>query len=59
MCAWQIINHTKILYCSVALVTFSLLTGAALQHATAEFVPEWIKNTQNGMVKEKSQKQSL
>ena len=38
-------NHTKILYSVVILVAFSLLTGLTFQHAAAEFVPGWVKNT--------------
>lgn len=36
--------RSRILYSLVVLVAFSLL-GATLQHAAAESVPEWIKNT--------------
>jgi len=42
-----------------ALVTFSLLAGAALQHATAEFVLEWVKNKAKWYGERKPQKQSL
>lgn len=37
-------NHIKILYSSAVLVAF-LLLGIILQHAVAESVPEWIRNT--------------
>ncbi|MBM2851604.1 MAG: hypothetical protein HW420_151 [Candidatus Nitrosotenuis sp.] len=38
-------NRTKILYSAAAFIAFSFLAGVTLQHATAEFVPEWVKNT--------------